>query len=87
MAAEEEITPISALLRAVEIGYKEGLHFVYSGNRPGQTQNYENTYCHSCKELLVERRGFHVLRNRIVNGSCFKCRTKIAGRWKSSTAG
>jgi len=82
IAAEEEITPISTLLRAVGIGYKEGLHFVYSGNCPGQTQNYENTYCHSCKELLIERHGFHVLRNHIIDGLCYKCGTKIAGRWK-----
>ena len=71
----EEFTPISTLDRAAEIGYKEGLHFVYTGNHPGQTRNYENTYCYSCNELLIERRGFRVLRNRISNGSCFKCNT------------
>ena len=77
----EEFTPISTLIHAAEIGYKEGLHFVYTGNRPGQTRNYENTYCYYCNELLVERRGFQVLRNRISNGTCLKCNTKIAGRW------
>lgn len=77
----EEFTPISTLIRAAELGYKEGLHFVYTGNRPGQTRNYENTYCYSCNELLIERRGFQVLRNQISNGTCFKCNTKIAGRW------
>ena len=80
----EEFTPISTLIRAAEIGYKEGLHFVYTGNRPGQTRNYENTYCYSCNELLVERRGFQILRNRISNGSCFKCGIKIAGRFINS---
>jgi len=79
--AGEELTPISTLIRAAEIGCKEGLHFVYTGNRPGQTRNYENTYCYSCNEMLVERRGFSVLRNRISNGACPKCSTKIAGRW------
>jgi len=79
--AGEEFTPISTLIRAAELGYKEGLHFVYTGNRPGQTRNYENTYCYSCNELLIERRGFHVLRNRIANGTCFNCATTIAGRW------
>jgi pyruvate formate lyase activating enzyme len=77
----EEFTPISTLIRAAELGYKEGLHFVYTGNRPGQTRNYENTYCYSCNELLIERRGFQVLQNRISNGRCFKCNTNIAGRW------
>jgi pyruvate formate lyase activating enzyme len=83
MVTEEEVTPISSLLQAAEIGYNEGLHFVYTGNRPGQTRNYENTYCYSCNELLIERHGFQVLRNRISNGMCLKCGTKIAGRWKN----
>jgi pyruvate formate lyase activating enzyme len=77
----EEGTPISTLIRAAEIGYGEGLHFVYTGNRPGQTRNYENTYCFSCSELLIERRGFHVRTNRIVHGKCPACSTIIAGRW------
>ena len=78
----EEFTPVSTLMRAAELGYKEGLHFVYAGNRPGQTRNYENTYCYFCNELLIERRGFQIVRNRISNGTCFKCNTKIAGRWE-----
>lgn len=85
MEAEEEFTPISALLRAVEIGYKEGLRFVYTGNRPGQTRNYENTYCYSCRELLIERQGFRVTRNRLSNGKCFKCGTEIAGKWNAAS--
>ena len=82
MTAKESYTPVSTLMRAAEIGYKEGLHFVYTGNRPGQTRNYENTYCYQCNELLIERRGFRVLRNRIIEGLCFKCGTNIAGRWQ-----
>jgi pyruvate formate lyase activating enzyme len=77
----EDFTPLSTLIRAAEIGYAEGLHFVYAGNRPGQTRNYEHTYCYSCNELLVERQGFHVLQNQIIDGRCFKCNTNIAGRW------
>jgi len=80
----EESTPLSSLFRAAEIGLKEGLHFVYAGNRPGQTRNFENTYCPSCSELLIERRGFHVIQNRIVDGTCFKCKAGIAGRWINS---
>ncbi len=85
MTADEEITPISTLLRAAEIGYKEGLHFVYTGNLPGQTRNYENTYCFSCHELLIERQGFRVLRNTLSKGTCFKCGTKIAGKWNDAS--
>jgi pyruvate formate lyase activating enzyme len=81
METVESVTPIDTLIRGAEIGYKEGLHFVYTGNRPGQTRNYENTYCYSCGELLIERRGFRVIRNRISNNLCFKCGLTMPGRW------
>jgi len=74
-------TPISTLLKAVDIGYNSGLKFVYTGNRPGQTRNYENTNCPSCGLTLVERMGYHVYQNRIENGKCYNCKTPIPGRW------
>ena len=75
-------TPIETLLRAAEIGHNAGLHYVYAGNIPGAVRNYENTYCPSCSELLIERHGFRVLNNRLHNGSCPKCRTTIPGVWQ-----
>lgn len=81
MTAREPMTPASTLLRAVEIGYRAGLHFVYAGNRPGQTQNYENTYCPSCKTLLIERDGFRVLANNLQKNKCPVCSRVIPGRW------
>ena len=74
-------TSISTLIRASEIGYNAGLHYVYAGNIPGHVGRYENTYCPDCNELLVERWGFRVLANRIKDGGCPKCNTKIAGIW------
>jgi len=78
---ERENTEVDTLLRAREIGYNSGLHYVYAGNRPGEVEDSENTFCPTCKTTLVERWGFRVLANKIVNGSCYKCGTKIAGRW------
>jgi pyruvate formate lyase activating enzyme len=75
-------TPVATLVRAAEIGRGEGLHFVYAGNLPGMVSGLENTYCPSCGELLVERLGFHVRRNRVTKGSCPKCRAAVAGRWE-----
>ncbi len=75
-------TPVSTLIRAAEIGYSEGLRYVYAGNLPGQVGRYENTYCHHCGELLIERFGFHVVQYRIRNGACPKCETSIPGRWE-----
>jgi pyruvate formate lyase activating enzyme len=80
-------TPSSTLMKAAEAGYAAGLHYVYAGNRPGSTGRFENTYCPSCSELLIERWGFLVKQNRVRNGHCFKCGTPIAGRWQIDQAG
>jgi pyruvate formate lyase activating enzyme len=75
-------TTVATLLRAAEIGAAEGLRFVYAGNLPGQVGKWENTYCPGCGELLIERYGFRVLRNRVDNGHCPKCTRAIPGFWR-----
>ncbi len=74
-------TGVETLLRAAAIGKKAGLHFVYAGNLPGMVGNLENTYCPGCGELLVERYGFKVLKNRLKTGACPKCNVSIPGIW------
>jgi pyruvate formate lyase activating enzyme len=74
-------TSPSALVRAAEIGRQEGLRYVYAGNLPGMTQNLENTYCPSCRTLVIERIGFSIKQNLLHNGSCPKCSTPVAGVW------
>lgn len=73
--------PTSAhmLKRAVEIGYHEGVRFVYAGNIPGLEA--ENTRCPSCSAVLVERTGFQVKRNLLRSGRCGSCGTEIPGIW------
>lgn len=78
---EPDPTPVQTLIRAAQIGYNAGLHYVYAGNRPGEVGNYENTYCPSCGETLIQRWGFRVLSNKLKNGACFKCGMNIPGRW------
>jgi pyruvate formate lyase activating enzyme len=75
-------TPVETLVRAAEIGRKAGLHYVYAGNIPGRVGPYENTFCHSCGAVLVERSGFRVLANYLVKGTCPKCRVEIPGVWQ-----
>jgi pyruvate formate lyase activating enzyme len=75
-------TSVARLLRAAEIGASEGLRFVYAGNVPGRVGRWENTYCPGCDTLLVERRGFHVLRNHVRDGACPRCARVIPGRWQ-----
>lgn len=75
-------TPVETLLRAAEIGYTSGLHYVYAGNVPGMVGKYENTYCHSCNTLIIERSGFRVVKNKLNDGCCPKCSTRIPGVWR-----
>ena len=74
-------TPASTLLRAHDIGRREGLHYVYPGNLPGRVGTGENTICPQCSTLLVERHGFKVLRNCMQAGACPRCGTSIPGIW------
>ncbi len=77
-----ESTDVRALLRAAEIGQEAGLRYVYTGNLPGMTGTYENTYCPSCNELLVARLGYHIRKNHLSGaGRCPRCQAAIAGVW------
>lgn len=72
-------TPISQLETAYLIGKEEGLFYVYLGNVPGH--RLENTYCHMCGELLIERYVFEIVKNKIKDGRCQRCNTMIPGRF------
>lgn len=72
-------TPPSTLARAGKIGRDAGLLFVYEGNSPGR--GGENTLCPSCGEAVIERYGFSIRRNRLVEGSCPVCKTSLPGIW------
>ncbi len=80
---DREGTPVRTLLRAAEIGLAEGLRYVYAGNLPGRVGAFENTYCPSCRRLLVERAGYTILRDDLTpaNGFCPTCSTRIPGVW------
>lgn len=75
-------TSVRVLQRAARIGKDAGLEFVYAGNLPGLVENLENTYCPNCRALLVERDGFRVLRNSLVDGTCPNCARRIPGVWR-----
>lgn len=78
---DRDNTPVKTLLRAAEIGKAAGLQFVYAGNRPGAVGPWENTYCPSCRALLIERFGFQVIQNRVSDGKCPDCGRGIPGVW------
>ncbi len=72
-------TPIQVLEQARAIGRKAGLKFVYTGNVPAHEGSH--TWCPVCGKAVIERLGFQVLRNDLVNGVCPHCQTAIPGRW------
>jgi pyruvate formate lyase activating enzyme len=75
-------TPVSTLLRAAEIGQEAGLHYVYAGNLPGRTKDYENTRCPQCNTVLIERTGYTIYSYHItVQGTCPKCQAAVPGVW------
>ncbi len=79
---DRDDTTARDLRRAAEIGKEEGLRFVYAGNLPGLVGDLENTTCHACGELLIERLGFRIIRYGLAEGgACPKCGTKIPGFW------
>ncbi len=78
---DPEATPPETLIRAAEFGTAAGLRYVYAGNLPGRVGRWENTYCPTCDELLVERFGFFVRRNALLDSGCPRCGTKIPGIW------
>ena len=72
-------TPEKTLINAYQIA-KKYLNYVYLGNL--RVEKEDNTYCPSCNELLIERKGFRIIENKIVNGVCSHCQQEIKGVWK-----
>ena len=69
-------TPVATLERALAVGKREGLRYVYVGNVGGFD---ENTHCPSCGKVLVGREGYRVGRNALKGSNCPSCGTRIAG--------
>lgn len=67
----EPPTPVKTLERGREIGYKNGLRYVYIGNIPGHSG--QNTVCPGCSAILIDRIGFGVGENHIIHGCCEFC--------------
>jgi pyruvate formate lyase activating enzyme len=70
-------TPVETVRTAREIGLKAGLRYVYTGNIPGEKG--ENTYCHQCGDLLIERYAYSIQTPGLQHGACTKCGVTMAG--------
>ena len=70
------------LIHAAEIARASGLKYVYAGNLPGRVGEFENTRCHACSALLIERHGYFIRAYRVTaEGTCPDCAARIPGRW------
>jgi len=78
-------TPAGTLENARMEARDVGLRHVYVGNlrsRVGENTYCPNPDCNDGDTALVERVGYRVLGNRITNGRCPACGTKVAGVWE-----
>jgi pyruvate formate lyase activating enzyme len=75
-----KMTSREDLLKASEIGKKNGLKYVYIGNMEGK--GFGDTLCPKCGTILVGRNGFSVRQNLLKkDGHCPKCGIVIPGVW------
>ncbi len=66
------VTEPRVLEEAYEASREAGLNYVYLGNLPGH--KYENTYCPRCRELLIKRFSFDIVKWNITEDmKCPRC--------------
>ncbi len=77
---DRPVTPVDSIQRARKLGKEAGLKFVYSGNVWGDEG--ENTICPACGEIVIQRHGFSVVANHLLEGGkCPACGQAIEGVW------
>jgi pyruvate formate lyase activating enzyme len=78
---EHAVTPTATLQRSREIGLRNGLHHVYTGNV--HDLKGSSTYCHHCGAVLIGRDWYELSNwNLAVEGghaACRACGTPVAG--------
>lgn len=71
-------TPLSTLVRARDVALKNGLHYVYTGNK--HNPETETTYCPKCHEALIIRDWHNIhAYNLVKTNQCPNCRHHIPG--------
>jgi pyruvate formate lyase activating enzyme len=71
-------TPAATLTRAREIALRNGLRYAYTGNVHDPVGGA--TYCHACRETLIERDRYEIVNWRIDgNGRCLACDAQLPG--------
>ena len=74
---DHRATDPRSLSLARDIGIRNGLCHVYTGNIPGDEG--EHTYCHQCGKKIIDRFGYTMREFHITNGACAFCKAEIHG--------
>jgi pyruvate formate lyase activating enzyme len=72
-------TPPETVIKAREIAMEQGLKYVYTGNIV--YPEGESTYCPKSKEIAIERQGYGIIKNNLIDGKC-PSGEAVAGIWK-----
>ena len=75
---QKDRTPEATLTRAMAIGKKAGLKYIYKGNVPG----HSDTHCPQCDELLIQRNGYGLEKYTLQEGKCPQCGYALEGIWE-----
>jgi hypothetical protein len=76
-------TPPETLHRARHMAMQMGLKYVYEGNI---YSDGGNTICPGCKQVVITRSWHSVISNRLKDGCCAKCGTRISGVFRQDEA-
>jgi len=71
-------TPLTTIIRAREIAMEEGLKYVYTGNVA--YPEGEKTYCPESGEIAIERQGYLIKTNNLIDGKC-PSGEEVSGLW------
>jgi pyruvate formate lyase activating enzyme len=71
------LTPVQTLEKGRDIALKAGINFVYIGNVAAHLA--ENTFCHKCKRMVIERKGFIILKNDLAMANVNTVEKKFQG--------
>ncbi len=71
-----ETTAEESLKKAMDIGRKAGLKYIYAGNVTGWGND---TDCANCGKLLIKREVFDILEYNVKDGKCAFCSADLAG--------
>jgi len=77
--SDSKPTPMETMQKAVSLGKKAGLNYVYLGNVYGES---DVTVCPNCGKEVLVRRGFWLMENNINDSKCRFCGEPIAGIFK-----